>query len=205
MTDLGTLGGNDSHAIGINDSGQVTGYSRNANAEDYFEHAFITSPNGQMTALLPGTTSSKGLGINDAGQVTGGVLVNGDYHLFITSPGGPMTDLGKLDSSVLSSSKFGINASGQVVGSTSGHGFVTDNGVIQDLNTLLVATATGWDIEIAYDINDAGQIAGWGVHNGLTRAFLLTPVAVPVPAAVWMMGSGLLGLLGVNARRRASV
>jgi len=32
---------------------------------------------------------------------------------------------------------------------------------------------------------------------------LLVPAAVPLPAAVWLMGSGLLGLLGVGRRRKA--
>ena len=32
----------------------------------------------------------------------------------------------------------------------------------------------------------------------------LTPTVVPVPAAVWLLGSGLLGLIGVARRRRAS-
>lgn len=33
--------------------------------------------------------------------------------------------------------------------------------------------------------------------------FSLTPAAVPVPAAVWMFGTGLMGLLGINRRKSA--
>src|SRR3954466_10993931 len=67
---LGTLpGGDSSYALGINDAGQVTGYSGTFN---YEVHAFLYS-NGQMTDLgtLPGYTFSSGSAINDAGQVTG--------------------------------------------------------------------------------------------------------------------------------------
>lgn len=40
--------------------------------------------------------------------------------------------------------------------------------------------------------------------NAVIGSFSLAPAAVPVPAAVWMFGSGLLGLLGV-ARRKSVV
>src|SRR3954447_18543671 len=42
-TDLGTLAGRDSHAYGINDTGQVVGVSDTAGGA---RHAFITGPNG---------------------------------------------------------------------------------------------------------------------------------------------------------------
>ena len=45
-------------------------------------------------------------------------------------------------------------------------------------------------------------------ENGLAQitqySFVQNTNPVPVPAAVWMMGSGLLGLLGVSARRRVN-
>ena len=47
VTDLGTLGGSGSVGFGINNQGQVTGYSFTATGA---EHAFLFS-NGQMTDL----------------------------------------------------------------------------------------------------------------------------------------------------------
>ena len=39
---------------------------------------------------------------------------------------------------------------------------------------------TGWSLEIARDINEAGQIMGCGISlTGQTRAFLLDPVPIP--------------------------
>jgi probable HAF family extracellular repeat protein len=74
MTDLGTLGGTDSFATGINDAGQVVGYSDMA---DGSQHAFITGPNGAgmtdlnslVANLGSGAFIEKANGINNHGQV----------------------------------------------------------------------------------------------------------------------------------------
>ena len=67
----------------------------------------------------------------------------------------------------------------------------------------LVVNLDGWTVLTdAYDINELGQIVGYGTYNGEERAFLLTPTAVPVPAAVWLFGSAL-GLLGWLRRRQS--
>ena len=71
MTELGTLGGFGNIAYGINDAGQVVGYSYTAGVE----HAFITGPNGVgMTDLnslvsLPGGVLTDATEINNLGQV----------------------------------------------------------------------------------------------------------------------------------------
>jgi probable HAF family extracellular repeat protein len=79
---------------------------------------------------------------------------------------------------------FGINRAGVVVGKmqvpggqfVNFHAFVTVNGKMTDLNTL-IPPGSGWVLDEAYSINDAGQITGYGEHNGQTRGFLLTPVS----------------------------
>ena len=93
MTDLGTLGQREySVAFGINDVGQVTGFSSFI-YEEGPTHAFITGPNGiDMTDLgvLGGSESnSLAYGINDAGQVVGSSNTNeGTLHAFITGTNG---------------------------------------------------------------------------------------------------------------------
>jgi hypothetical protein len=80
------------------------------------------------------------------------------------------------------------------------HGILYSNGTLTDVNALL-DQAAGWCLTSASAINDSGQIAGVGINpDGYYHAFLLTPT-VPVPAAAWLFGSGLLGLAGL--RRRA--
>jgi len=48
------------------------------------------------------------------------------------------------------------------------------------------------------DLGDGGECGSHALFYGAR------PVVVPVPAAAWLMGSGLLGLVGVARRRRQS-
>jgi hypothetical protein len=52
-----------------------------------------------------------------------------------------------------------------------------------------------------------GQLQSYLLSTGLTMKAdgTLTTSAVPLPAAVWLFGSGLLGLIGVGRRRAAAV
>jgi|GEM_PF-364664 len=207
-TDLGTLGGHNSFGYGINNAGQITGGAQTSGGSS---HAFITNLNGQMFDLgvLPGGIASIGRGLNDSGQVTGGAIAaNGKSHAFVTDSHGQMIDLGTVRNGYHAIG-IDINASGQVVGfdsvdtplttaslsttSTLGKvAFVTDNGVIKNLNALKTgANAKNWIITVAYAINDAGQITGAGYNNngnifssGVQHAILLTPVETsPISAS----------------------
>jgi probable HAF family extracellular repeat protein len=78
------------------------------------------------------------------------------------------------------STAYGINSRGQVVGQATncngrGRAFIWDsvNG-IRDLNNLV--DAPDWILNTAYDINEQGEIVGWGYYNGIFDfAFLLRP------------------------------
>ena len=85
ITDLGTLGGAESRAWGINASGQVVGVSDLAKPNPAHSHAFITGPNGAgMRDLSPGSEfESSATGINDTG--TGGGYVSGILRVFLWS------------------------------------------------------------------------------------------------------------------------
>jgi hypothetical protein len=49
----------------------------------------------------------------------------------------------------------------------------------------------------------SARIAGFDMTNGVESAVFAGSTPVPVPAAVWLFGSGLLGLVGIARRRRA--
>jgi probable HAF family extracellular repeat protein len=147
MTDLGTLDGSSSVAVGINDHGQIVGNSGG--------RVFLWE-NGTMTDLgLP--PRSRAADINTAGQVVGtSVTAAGENHAFLWQSGA-MIDLGTLGGS--SSHANAINSLGHVVGmSTTAegdtHAFLWKDGVMTDLGTL------GGPMSIAHGINSAGQVVG---------------------------------------------
>lgn len=61
----------------------------------------------------------------------------------------------------------------------------------------LVVAMTAWaDVAGEFDFMDGGVTPGGSMY------FEVVPVVVPVPAAVWLFGSGLIGLIGVARRKR---
>src|SRR5205085_544872 len=103
LKDLGTLGGTHSQAEGINDSGQVVGYSTTTRGGGGLggttTHAFLSS-NGNMTDLgTLGGNVSHATGIDDSGQIVGDSTIskkdNYTTHAFLYS-NGVMTDLNSL-------------------------------------------------------------------------------------------------------------
>ena len=123
MIDLGTLGGTDSFAYGINELGQVMGYSQTQMSEEWgAPHAFLWQPGadpGQGTMIDLGTLGglySVANGMNGSGKVVGqSTIASGDWHAFVWGPdGGSLVDLGGLGGS--QSYANAINASSKIVG-----------------------------------------------------------------------------------------
>ena len=98
-------------------------------------------------------------------------------------------DLGTLPNKD-SSEAIDINDAGTVVGysyifapndpinqNQNPRAFVWRNGTMTDLNNLLPANS-GWELTVAWGINNNGQIVGSGNFNGQYKAYILTPVTV---------------------------
>ncbi|HEY0548524.1 MAG TPA: Ig-like domain-containing protein [Verrucomicrobiae bacterium] len=169
LTDLGTLGGRDSHAHGINDLGVITGSSETTN---FLPHPFVYT-NGAMKDLVTDRTEQgTGLGINTAGRVTGYFNRPQNYYHATVWLGTNRTDLGMLGGNY--SLARGINSSGQVAGhadistgNTYEHAFLFSDGLMRDLGTL------GGVESFAYAINDSGQVTGSSsLTNVGSRAFI---------------------------------
>jgi len=181
----GTFGGTTSVATAINQFGGIAGYA--STSGDGSTRAFLLEGT-VMTNLGTLGGASEATAINDADEVVGrSVLTSGARHAFYYS-GGALTDIGTLGGS--NSEAAGINNWSQIVGvsdvaSGGTHAFIYQSGALRDLNTLL-PTGSGWVLEAATAINDAGEITGYGTHNGVRHAFRL---AAPATITLYPFGA----------------
>jgi len=156
FTDLGTLGGATSQALGINDAGQVVGFSEITPVNHVF-HAFLwDSSDGMQDLGTFGEFNSYATAINNAGQVVG-QITNGQGVLW--SDGQMIPLCGQPANCV----PYSINNAGQIVGQSNqlaadvhatlwdGPGHVIDLGVLYSPE----------DSEsYAFGMNDVGQVVG---------------------------------------------
>jgi probable HAF family extracellular repeat protein len=175
----------DGFANGINDQGQAVGYSGSCIAA---KHAVMWE-NGTAFVLqdLGGTRSNVAYVINNLGQIAGKVRSADGTHFVaaLWQPDGTLTIHEPLPGD-LDAFATGINNLGQVVGNDFdsnfnwSHGFIWQNGVMTDLNTLIPADSN-LSVISASNINERGQISGmaWVVNGpdaGNIHAYLATPV-----------------------------
>jgi probable HAF family extracellular repeat protein len=180
MESLGTLGGDFSEARAVNDKGDVVGMST---VPGEAPRAFLHR-NGLMQDLgtLGGSQSAAFAG-NEMRQVVGCSTTAGDVaQLPFIHQQGAMAALATLGGN--DSCAYAINRYGSVVGystaagSTDPRATLWQGGELIDLNGRLDAkSGRRWVMTEARAINDKGQIVATGVHRGVTRAALLTPMA----------------------------
>ncbi len=183
MEDLGTLGGNESCAYAINDAGQIVGQ---ADAADGTSRAALW---GYDDGTSSWAVSDLGAGvandISSSGEVAGYAAVMGGQSeavIWQLAQAGRATAyhqrvLGTLGGA--ESRSLAINASGTTVGwadtgSGARHAFIQKGCQMLDLNNM-IPQGSRWELFAATDINDAGQIVGYGEFDGVPRAFLLKP------------------------------
>jgi probable HAF family extracellular repeat protein len=172
MQDVGTLGGNYSSAFWVNSSGVVGGESATTNGDT---HGFVLSGSGLQDVGTFGGTFSSVSKVNDAGLAIGvaTTLNEAETHGFVFV-NGTLVDLGTFGGTNTFASD--INNGGLIVGSSEGtdgnaRAFLWQNGTLTDLNQLV--PGSGWLLQNASFINDAGRIVGQGTLNGVSQNFIL--------------------------------
>lgn len=184
ILDIGTLGGSQAIAIGVNNAGQVAGGSlRHGDAR--FGHAFLWSRStGMMDLGALGTLGSSTIGINNWGQVAGNSPApDGRPHAFRWSRAQGMVDIGLFPGDSFFTNATAISDSGLVTGwglnkDGDGHAFAwtPPTGII-DLGTL------GGTHSFATDTDADGRVVGYAtVPGNLLHAF------------IWSRGRGMKDL-----------
>jgi probable HAF family extracellular repeat protein len=196
---LGGAGGG-SQAAAINNAGSVTG-SFTTSGWGYYANprAFVRTSAGVVTTLshLAGMDSTNAMGINGNGDLVGysylqSTLTYGHAFLATAGSGYAMTDLG-VPTGYRDSEALGVNKYDLVVGqaydttASAWRAFLWNPGVplyglatgANDLNALAASVLpSGWVLNAARSINDAGQITGTATYmsggNPVTQGFILS-------------------------------
>jgi len=178
ITPLGSVYGQGTTALSINDNSEIVGQGyRNITDNSgtrTVAHAVLWKDDTVIDLGSLGGNSSMARSINNIGQIVGGSTTIEE-----TSPFPTRTQLAAT---------------------------LWQDGEIINLNDMLdeeLVSKHGWYLSQAMGISDTGSIVGiaFNTSDDKTHAYLLSPV--PVPAAVWLFSSGLLGLIGL-ARRKSN-
>jgi len=192
------MGYNDSRAYAVNEQGRVVG---GVGIDSHDSRAIAWDPVVGMIdiGLLPGGSNSLAKAINEYGEVAG--TADSQTRAFFWSPLNGFTEIVATDPAIRVSHAYGMNDLGDVVGAatryeqveggTVGHNFAffwnPEAGFV-DLNDW-VEPVNGCTLQRAYDINNKGQIVGFGEFDNGKRGFLLN--VIPEPSSI----IGLISLL----------
>jgi probable HAF family extracellular repeat protein len=152
---IGTLGGPESFAAGINNAGMIVGY---ADVASGYSHAFLRDQNGNMKDL--GTLS-------DAFYDSEANSINNTAHDVV----------GDSDIDYVTAPSYFLELTHAVLWPSGGHG--ADLNLLLDRKLVVSDACSGcWELVSANAINDRGQIVGVGAYQGQRHAFLLTPKCI---------------------------
>src|ERR1700685_2892617 len=214
--DLGTLGAPDGEALAINSAGDVAGASTivpNGTPHAFLYHAGQLIDLNSRIAAATNWTLTSAVYAGDAGQIIATGSSGQATQQFLLTPAacaGANTEEtgscytltpwqgvlpGNAGTNQVSGSgtvTLGFNSAGVAVGYSNAqagapHAIVIANGNIADLNSQ-IRQDSGWTLTVAAAINDFGQIAGTGLYQGQSQAFLLTPLQLGTSGAKNLSG-----------------
>jgi len=183
MVDIETLGGNQSQGFAINDSSVVVGQS---STSDNYQHAFMWNEvNGMLDLGTLGSNDliSKANDINNNDEVVGvSEIMSGTNHAFVYK-NNAMIDVGTLSGN--ESEALGINDNGKIVGWANTSNGLTQAFIYDEVNGMrnlndLIPSDSDWELQEARSINNFGEITGYGLYLGNTKAFYITTESVVV-------------------------
>jgi probable HAF family extracellular repeat protein len=187
LTDLGTLGGYESIAISLSDSGDIVGLSTVDGPIDPYSflgqsvHAFFWR-NGTMqdVGTLGGPDTFPGFSRNLPGAVVGSSFINSipnpttgipTLHPFLWS-NGHMRDLGTLGGTLCCQEVVVANSRGQVAGDSTLAGDLQNHPFLWERNRLTDLGTLGGDNGVVNNMNEDGEVVGFsdlpgpGQHDG---------------------------------------
>jgi hypothetical protein len=158
--------------------------------------------NGTYTSTIPATREVRGSTLVVTTGTSATILPVAETAIGSTIPNDLATDIKGLNAGTFDS------FSGQTPGYMTSAATVNQN--FNLYGTGVAQAAAIGSTESLYGLTGNGTTTGQALSyllgtvtfNGTTLAFTGVPNAVPIPAAGWLLGSGILGLLGVARRKR---
>jgi probable HAF family extracellular repeat protein len=164
VIDLGTLGGARSHALGLNNAGQVVGTSTVAGGAT---HGFVYDHGSLLDLGTFGGKESTAYAISDAGTIAGRAQdQTGAFRAFVAPVHGGLADvstLGRAPGAPFSTAT-GINARGDVVGyrqTANDHMAARTRGFLYGDSTLVDLGTFGGEDAVLTAVNDLGHFVGF--------------------------------------------
>lgn len=203
-----TAGTSDSRLIGLGENGSASATATLLPTltltPDIFQlsNALYVAGNSAGRSIYGGTNSISSGGVWVATYFT--VLSPVQYSLTSFFTGGSDDSITHwslqiIGSSVNIDSCAGAEAAGMI---SSGY-CSTPTGAFSANGTLMPGEYRLQDVLAGQGSNTFDNVEGSGFIGSAGFTLTLTPTTVPVPAAAWLFGSGLLGLVGIGRRKAA--
>ncbi len=171
-----------SEALAINDSGVAVGYWYTDCTQDCYGEACIFRNDSLILLGTLGGIEAQANDINNKGVIVGWSCVDLDctaWRGFFWEDGlmYELPAFGGRGSEALAINEFGVIVGQAYDAANQQQAFVYDTIVGMRKLADLIPAGSGWDqLYFASDINEKGQIVGYGKIGGLGRAFVMNPV-----------------------------